>query len=230
MKKILYSIFAISTIFLATSCNQEDRGTTTEIASANDDESVDPDHIRGYGNNPSDAGGDMEGSPAALYRERSENVAATMSSDLGLDKQTQDSVRQIIYDQQQQLGQLTNAGGNMSTGRRGGEPDNDTENDTKLNNSTVNDPQRPNNNQGNTTNDNTVSASGNTASSANGTGSSNVSNAGNAAAGSMQETSTVEADASRKRIMQQTDNRLKGVLTPAQWQKYQQNRNKYIVQ
>ncbi|WP_299819670.1 hypothetical protein [uncultured Pontibacter sp.] len=47
MKKILNTVFAASALLLATSC-AEDKGTSTEVSYANEDERVDRKHIRDY--------------------------------------------------------------------------------------------------------------------------------------------------------------------------------------
>lgn len=48
MKKILYTVLAAGTLAFTTSC--EDRGTTFETVEANENEKVNPNHIRPYSN------------------------------------------------------------------------------------------------------------------------------------------------------------------------------------
>jgi len=74
MKKIFYSIFALSTLmFTATSCS-EDRGTTTEVADSNEDEYVNPNHIRGYDQVPG-------GKPGSANANRANSTPVGQSND-----------------------------------------------------------------------------------------------------------------------------------------------------
>ncbi|WP_242916260.1 hypothetical protein [Pontibacter liquoris] len=221
MKKVLYTIVASSAIFFATSCNTKEKGTSTEVASANDDENVDPDHIRGYGNNPSQtATGTEEGAPE-LYRKRAEIVAGQMASDLNLDQPTQNKVMQVLLTREQQIGQLGNTATANASGNMGGEPRNDTENDTATNKNTTSDPNRPNN-KGDVYAGNAANKGANEQQ-----GSGNVSNP--TGTGSTQQPSAQNTENARKNIIAQTDKELKAILTPEQWTKYEKNRGKYKV-
>lgn len=105
MKKILYSIFALSTImFTATSC--EDRGTTTEVEDANEDEYVDPNHIRGYGDR--EPGGMPPADPEAdqMYGFNTEELSNQLTTDLGVDTVVAAQMVRVYYDRNRQLSEM----------------------------------------------------------------------------------------------------------------------------
>ena len=153
MKKIFYSIFALSVLlFSSTSCT-EDRGTTTEVADSNEDESVNPDHIRGYGD--AEPGGTAPADPAAgqMYGFDRDKFSQQVTADLGLEGNLATEMVQVYYDRNRQLSELEQR---LQT---------------------------------------------------------------NAAGANM--------EAERKRIDDETDKKVKGMLTPEQYKTYQQNRTKY---
>lgn len=109
MKKILYSIFALSTIlFTATSCT-EDNGTTTEVEDSNDDENVDPSHIRGYGDR--EPGGVPPSSPEAdqMYGFSTEELNNQLVTDLGVDANLASEIVRVYYDRSAQLSEMQRA-------------------------------------------------------------------------------------------------------------------------
>ena len=106
MKKIIYSIFALSTVlFTATSCT-EDTGTTTEVPESNDDENVDPSHIRGYGDR--EPGGLPPSSPEAdqMYGFSEEELSNELVTDLGVDANLASEMVRVYYDRSSQLSEM----------------------------------------------------------------------------------------------------------------------------
>lgn len=106
MKKILYSIFALSTLlFTATSCT-EDTGTTTEVVDSNEDENVDPSHIRGYGDR--EPGGLPPSSPEAdqMYGFSTEELSNRLTTDLGVDTVLATQMVRVYYDRSRQLSEM----------------------------------------------------------------------------------------------------------------------------
>ncbi|GAB3821847.1 hypothetical protein [Pontibacter rugosus] len=67
MRKLFFPAFAIATLFLATSCGQDGSGSSTELENANGDETVNPAHIRGYGDREPGRGGAREPQPNQYY-------------------------------------------------------------------------------------------------------------------------------------------------------------------
>ncbi|GHA75071.1 hypothetical protein [Pontibacter akesuensis] len=69
MRKVILPAFAIATLFLTTSCYEEISGfgTTTETQDSNDDEEVNPLHIRGYGDREPGTGGPRAPQPNQYY-------------------------------------------------------------------------------------------------------------------------------------------------------------------
>ena len=155
MKKILYPLLALSTLlFAATSCS-EDRGTTTEVVESNDDENVDPDHIRGYGD--AEPGGLPPADPAAgqMYGFDIDKLGGEMKTDLGINDDVAAEMVRVYYDRSRQLSEL----------------------EQRLQ------------------------------ADANGAG--------------------ADMEAERKRIDDETDRQVRDILTPEQYETYQQNREKY---
>lgn len=172
MKKIFYSFFALSALlFSATSCT-EDRGTTTEVVDSNEDESVNPDHIRGYGD--AEPGGMPPSSPEAdqMYGFDRDKFSQQVTTDLGLEGNVATEIVQVYYDRNRQLSELEERFQANATSRSGGQ-------------------------------------------------------AADSASGNQQQMSQAEMDAERKRIDDETDKKVKGMLTPEQYKTYQQNRSKY---
>lgn len=106
MRKIFYSLFVLSTLlFTATSCS-EDRGTTTEVEESNDDESVNPNHIRGYGD--AEPGGLPPADPLAgrMYGFDRDRLSADIKADLGVNDDVAAEMVRVYYDRSRQLSEL----------------------------------------------------------------------------------------------------------------------------
>ncbi|MHC2990985.1 hypothetical protein OB13_05070 [Pontibacter sp. HJ8] len=200
MKKIFYSIGVVSVMLFA-SCT-EDRGTTTEVADANKDETVNPNQIRGYGEEQT-AASDMD--TEAAWRQNSEQLAGQMATDLKLDTTARKRVQQVLFERERRMGELEDRYNYTETNRMGGQANNDTRNDTSKNPSTNLDAKRPNN-QGNAYR-----------------GNSNM-NDGNNNNLQMRET---EMNSERERIQANTEKELKAILSPEQFKKFEQNRASY---
>lgn len=132
MKRLLYSIFALSTtLFLTTSC-AEDKGTSTEVVSANEDESVNPQHIRGYGDR--EPGGAAPSSPEAgqMYGFEADRYSTEFASDLNLEEDLATEMVKIYYDRDRQLSELEQRYQYSETARMGGKTDEATANQQPL--------------------------------------------------------------------------------------------------
>ncbi|MBF9251980.1 hypothetical protein I2I11_01610 [Pontibacter sp. 172403-2] len=115
MKKICYSIFAVCTIFFATSCNTDEKGTSMEVADANNNEDVDPEHIRDYAAIPgSETNTDID----EQYRSNADEMTAQVAADLQLNDGTKSRVRDVYYNRSKKLGDLRN--GNTAGSSSGG--------------------------------------------------------------------------------------------------------------
>ncbi|MFD2248347.1 hypothetical protein [Pontibacter ruber] len=228
MKKVFYSIAIVSAMMFA-SCG-EDRGTTTEVANANVDEDVNPNHIRGYGDEASHNTAGMSGDADLGYRQEAEQVASRMASDLKLDQPTQTKVQQVYYDRAKRMGELEDRYNYSETNRMGGQANNDTENDMSDNPNTNMDATRPNNaNNAYTGNNNegeglNANAANNKNQNAAGTSGNNMSNDMSTTGAPMTQS---QMESEQKKIMQDTDRQMKEVLTPEQYKQWQQNKSKY---
>jgi hypothetical protein len=207
MKKTFLSIFAISAL-LFTSCT-EDRGTTSEVAENRGE--VNPNHIRGYGDQPAHSSAGMEGTGDMVYMERASQISGQMTTDLQLDEQTQQQVQQVILERERRLGDLDNTYNYSETARMGGQTDNDTYSSRELNQerdmnpNTNMDPIRENN-EG------------------------NVYREGSAL--TEEEATSMDRRASdmkseRMQIKQETEQELQAILTAEQYQAYKQNSERY---
>lgn len=203
MKKIFFSVCCASA-FLFASCT-EDRGTTTEVADANHDENVDPNDIRGYGNDAAQSSADMGEGDNTTYRQEAQRTASMMASDMKLDEATQQKVTGILARRNQQMAVLEDRYNYSETAKMGGEARNDSENDTSMNTNTNMNAARPNN-EGNT-------YVGKTGQNERGYNNMNMTES--------------QMDTERSKISQQTDQELKAVLSPEQYSMYTKNRNKY---
>lgn len=99
-------MFALSTLlFTATSCT-EDTGTTTEVEDANEDENVNPAHIRGYGDR--EPGGLPPSSPEAdqMYGFSTEEFSNQLTADLGVDTTIATEMVRVYYDRNRQLSEM----------------------------------------------------------------------------------------------------------------------------
>ncbi len=92
-------------MFTATSCT-EDRGTTTEVEDSNEDENVDPSHIRGYGDR--EPGGLPPSSPEAdqMYGFSTEELSNRLTADLGVDTVIAAQMVRVYYDRSRQLSEM----------------------------------------------------------------------------------------------------------------------------
>lgn len=203
MKKILYPIFAISTMLFATSCKEgmnDNRGTTTEVVGANDDENVDPEHIRDYGTTPGASATTGDTDADEQYRADADELTAQVTTDLKLDDQTKERVQQVYYNRNKKLGDLRQ-GNNSSAANR---------------------------------------MNSNTSGSDLGTGGTNTDAApiepntidtlradANAGTNNSATMSATDTEAARKHINDEADRQLQAILTPEQWNLYQQNRTRY---
>jgi hypothetical protein len=218
MKKIVYSIAVVSAMLLA-SCG-EDRGTTTEVADANKNEVVNPNQIRGYGDEPSQTTADMQGDADLGYRQEAEQLASRTASDLKLDKQAQTKVQQVYYDRAKRMGELEDRYNYSETNRMGGQTTNDTENDMSDNTNTNMDATRANNAN------NAYSGNSNEGEGTNANAANKDNKAGNNMNNATPMTQT-QMESEQKKIMEDTDRQMKASLTPEQYKQWQQNRAKY---
>lgn len=67
MKKAIVPVLALATVLFASSCGQDKRGSTTELVEANNDEEVNPRHIRGYGDREPGTTGSAAPKPSSYY-------------------------------------------------------------------------------------------------------------------------------------------------------------------
>lgn len=171
MKKIFYSLFALSTLlFTATSCS-EDRGTTTEVEDSNEDESVNPDHIRGYGDAEPGGTPPADPVPGQMYGFDRDKLNDQVRADLGVDEDVAAEMVRVYYDRDRQLSEMELLYP-VDAVEKGNEEEAD-------------------------------------------------------AADARQQLSPAEMEAERKRIDDETDKKVQGILTPEQYKLYQQNREKY---
>ncbi|WP_242927848.1 hypothetical protein [Pontibacter vulgaris] len=203
MKKIFFSVCCAGALFY-TSCNG-DRGTTTEVVDANKNEQVDPNTIRGYGNEPASTNVPADENADMMYRKQAQTTASMMATDMKLDKATQDKVAAVLYQRNQQMSALEDRYNYSSTNRMGGQAKNDTENDSAMNKNTNMDAARPNN-AGN-------KYTGNAAK--------------NDAMGNNLNMTETQMNAERSKIDAKTDKDMKAILTPEQYSTYTKNRSKY---
>ncbi|WP_439880287.1 hypothetical protein ACSX1A_14115 [Pontibacter sp. MBLB2868] len=128
MKRLFYSIFALSTmLFMASSCS-EDRGTTTEVASSNEDENVNPNNLRGYGDR--EPGGAPPANPEAgqMYGFEVDKYSDAFAKDLNLDADLATEMVKIYYDRNRQLSELEQRYQYSETSRMGGQAAEETDN------------------------------------------------------------------------------------------------------
>lgn len=199
MKKVFYSIAIVSAMMFA-SCS-EDRGRTYETADANQDENVNPGHIRG---NETAMGtttdmGTMGSSDDAMWRSNSERIAGQMATDMRLDTTTQNRVQQVLYERERRLSELESNYNYSETNRMGGQVAEDVDNTATRDRSridrdggTMTDMRG---NMNNNTQDNTTDAT------------------------------TLQTE--RERIMEATDRELQSILTQEQYSQYQDRRANY---
>jgi len=200
MKKILYSILAISTMFFATSCREDmndNRGTTTEVVDANNKEDVDPEHIREYDATPGASATTGETDADEQYRTNADEITTQVAADLKLNTDTKARVRDVYYNRNKRLGDLSgasaaNASSSNTSGSDVGTGGSNTA-DAPIEPNTVD----------------TLRADA------------------NAQANSSTGISATDPAAARKRINEESERQLQTILTPEQWKTYQQNRTKY---
>jgi Spy/CpxP family protein refolding chaperone len=137
MKRILIPICILSTaLILNTSC--EDRGTTTEVVSANEDENVNPSHIRGYGDR--EPGGAPPSSPEAdkMYGFEVDRYSGDFADDMNLDNNLATEMVKIYYDRSRQLSDLEQRYQYSETTKMGGQTqEGETQNKQPLNEADV---------------------------------------------------------------------------------------------
>lgn len=137
MKKVFYSIGLVS-VMMFSACT-EDKGTSYETADANQDENVDRNQIRGYGENETAAdmsmrSGDMaQGTGEEAWRANSERIASQMATDLQLDNATQTKVQQVLLERERRLGELQGNYNYSETNRMGGQVAEDVDNTATSN-------------------------------------------------------------------------------------------------
>lgn len=172
MKRFLYPIFLFSTVMLLTSAC-EDRGTTTEVVSANEDEDVNKQHIRGYGDR--EPGGAPPSSPEAgqMYGFEVDRYSGEFTSDMNLDPNLATEMVKIYYDRSRQLSDLEQKYQYSETTQMGGQTDEAAKTEKKP---------------------------------------------------SMSE---AEIKSEQERINRETDEKVKGILSPEQYKNYEKNRSKY---
>lgn len=203
MKKSILSIFAVCAIVFS-SCTDnpntvggEDKGTSTETQVQTSE--VNPNHIRGYGDQSSNTDAN------SMYAQRADQVTSQMATDLQLDEQTQQRVMQVNAKHERRMGELETRYNYSETARMGGEANNDTENDMNNNTNTIMDANRQNN-------------AGNDYA-----GNEEMDRVG---AENMRP-SEANMNTERSQIMQETEKELQQVLSPEQFNKYKQNRDSY---
>jgi hypothetical protein len=113
---------------LFTTACQEDRGTTTEVVDANEDENVDPNHIRGFEEGPVNSNRDL----SASYDAEAGQISSRMADDMSLDEATRTKVNEVYANSAKEMDKLNQEYHASATARTGGEPDNDTKGDVKT--------------------------------------------------------------------------------------------------
>lgn len=143
MKKTLYSICFASAILFA-SCT-EDRGTTQEVADANDKEYVDPNHINDFENKDITSTGNLAANTEEAHMERSREISSKMAADLKLDKATQDKVASIFLERDKMLGDIDESYNVSATNHMGGQAESEVDGsmaaDPMQNNNATNAPE-----------------------------------------------------------------------------------------
>ncbi|TPE44082.1 hypothetical protein [Pontibacter mangrovi] len=82
MNKRIIPLLAFATMLAASSCSYDKTGTSFEVVNANEDEAVNPNNIRGYGNREPDMG-DVNGpKPSDYYAFSINDVPADMRQQL----------------------------------------------------------------------------------------------------------------------------------------------------
>ncbi|TXK23465.1 hypothetical protein FVR03_22580 [Pontibacter qinzhouensis] len=119
MKKTLYSICCASALLFA-SCT-EDRGTTAEVADANENEQVNQNHLNTSENQTIASTGGFEANTEEAHLERSQEISSKMAADLKLDKTTKEKVASIFYERDKMLGDIDESYNVSATNRMGGQ-------------------------------------------------------------------------------------------------------------
>lgn len=76
MNKILIPVASAAILLFATSCSYDKTGTSFEVTDANEDENVNPAHIRGYGDREPGADGKADPKPNQYYAFSTRTVPA----------------------------------------------------------------------------------------------------------------------------------------------------------
>ncbi|ARS36430.1 hypothetical protein [Pontibacter actiniarum] len=105
MRKKIIPVLTIASLCFATSCGYDKTGTTTEVINSNADESVNPLHIRGYGNREPDLdSGRPAPKPNQYYAFSTTNLPPEVRQEL--DGQVAVEMVQTYYDPERQLSDL----------------------------------------------------------------------------------------------------------------------------
>jgi len=119
MKKTLFSILTISTLLFNAACGE--KGTSTEVATANEDEDVNPNHIRGYGDREPGGANDGPPEPNQMYAFDTDALSAELRNDLGVEGDMATEIVRVYYDQNRQLSELKQQVLLSDTARMGGQ-------------------------------------------------------------------------------------------------------------
>jgi hypothetical protein len=120
MKKTLYTILAVGTIFFTASCG-EDRGTTTEVTSANEDERVNPKHLRGYGDREPGGVDSINQKGGQMYSFDTDRLTTEMATDMQLNNDLATEIVKVYYDRDRQLSEMMQRYQLSDTARMGGD-------------------------------------------------------------------------------------------------------------
>ncbi|AKD02253.1 hypothetical protein POKO110462_07525 [Pontibacter korlensis] len=82
MSKKFFPVAAIALLFFATSCGEDSKGTSTEVVNSNQDELVNPRHIRGYGNREPGTRGPADPPPYQYYAFSTRSLPASARQEL----------------------------------------------------------------------------------------------------------------------------------------------------
>ena len=120
MKKTLYTILAAGTLLFTASCS-EDRGTTTEVVSANEDERVNPKHIRGYGDREPGGVDSIAEKGGQMYSFDVERLSREMRNDMQLNDVLATEIVEVYYNRDRQLSEMMQRYQLSDTARMGGD-------------------------------------------------------------------------------------------------------------
>ncbi|MDX5438110.1 MAG: hypothetical protein LPK03_12990 [Pontibacter sp.] len=104
MSKKLIPILTIATLCFTASCGYDKTGTSTEVADSNEDETVNPAHIRGYGDREPGMGGPADPQPNQYYAFNITNLPSDVRNEL--EGKVAVEMVQTYYDPERQLSDL----------------------------------------------------------------------------------------------------------------------------